>query len=156
MRYLWMILVLTATGCVSQGTANLTPSTIIETQGLSQVRDALASSCAAASMSVTASTRNNITCSKPLDSGSQGFFYRALLTEPNASMPEIYSSFSIYQRSDGIGVSVTEWVQHQNAFGKTTKNYLKQKKSLRGMQDYLDKLKGRLDGCGPSNCSTKK
>lgn len=156
MRYFWIILALTATGCANQGTANLAPATIIETQSLDRVRDALASSCAEASMSVSASTRNNVTCSKPLDTAGQGLLYRALLTEPNASMPEIYTSFSIYQRSDGIGVSVTEWVQHQNAFGKTTKNYLKQKKSLRGMQDFLDRLKGRLDGCEPSNCSANK
>lgn len=140
-------------GCAGPGQNNVAvPSTIIQTQSADQVRESLVGVCAGAGMVVQSTSPGHVTCSKPLDQQAQGFLYKALLTERHASTPEIFSHFIIYQSSSGVGVSVREWIEHQNAYGKTTKNYLTHQKSLRAMQDALDNLKRSADGCWKSEC----
>jgi hypothetical protein len=50
--------------------------------------------------------------------------YKALATERYASNPDFHYQWTFVESFDGVDVLVnsTEWIEHQNAFGKTTRD----------------------------------
>jgi hypothetical protein len=84
-------------------------------------------------------------CAKPMDGSFGSLMYRALLTERYASNPEVSVQTSWAPEANGVRVSATAWIEHQNAFGKTTRNYIEAPDMKRQMQAGLEAMKAKLE-----------
>jgi hypothetical protein len=80
-----------------------------------------------------------------MDGSMNSLVLRALVTEHYSSNPEINVQSSWAAQGNGVRVSSISWMEHQNAFGKTTKNYLDQPASKRSLQAGLEKMKATIE-----------
>lgn len=101
---------------------------------------------------VVQSTPYSLTCARPMGDSMGELMYRALLTEKYASNPEVMTQTAWAKTTSGaMRVTATVWIEHQNAFGKTTRNDFNGDNTKYQIQEALDKFKRSVEESAPSN-----
>lgn len=99
---------------------------------------------------IVASSQYSVTCARPMGGSVGELAYRALLTERNASNPDLMLQTAWAKTSQGtIRVTATLWVEHQSAFGKTTRNDLAADETKYQIQESLNTFKRNVEGSKP-------
>lgn len=95
---------------------------------------------------IVQSTSYSLTCARPMGGSTAELMYRALLTEKYASNPEVMMQTAWAKTSYGtMRVTATVWIEHQNAFGKATRNDLNADSTKYQIQEGLDKFKRNVE-----------
>lgn len=95
---------------------------------------------------VIQSSPYSLTCATPMGTSTRDMLYRALLTEGNASNPDVVLQFSWAKLpSARMKVTATGWIEHQNAFGKSTRNSLNGDATKYELQEALDGFKKNFE-----------
>jgi len=95
---------------------------------------------------VVQSSQFSVTCAKPMGSSMAELMYRALLTEKYASNPDIMVQVAWATVGGGtMRVTASSWLEHQNAFGKTTRSDLNADDTKYSLQEALDNLKRNIE-----------
>lgn len=95
---------------------------------------------------VVQSSAYSLTCSTPMGTSTRDMLYRALLTEGNASNPDVVLQFAWAKSpSARMKVTATGWIEHQNAFGKSTRNSLNGDATKYELQEALDGFKKNVE-----------
>lgn len=90
-------------------------------------------------------TAYSVTCARPMGSSMIELTYRALMTETNASNPDMVLQTAWARTSSGkIRVTATAWIEHQSAFGKTSRNDLDDDSTKYSIQEALEKFKRNI------------
>lgn len=131
-------------GCATEQPFEGIPTTFIRTTP-NQIASHLSYKCLQGGGHIVEQTQYNFTCAVPMDGSMSSLFIRALVTENNASNPEfnVQSSWTI--EGNGVRVTSIAWMEHQNAFGKTTRNPLNHPDRMRELQAGLEKMKAALE-----------
>lgn len=88
----------------------------------------------------------SVTCARPMGDSMGEMMYRAMLTEKYASNPEVMIQTAWAKTSSGaMRVTATMWIEHQNAFGKATRNDLNADNTRYQIQEALDKFKSNAE-----------
>ncbi|HEJ4022856.1 TPA: hypothetical protein SL472_003592 [Pseudomonas aeruginosa] len=106
---------------------------------------------------LVSSSNNQVVCAKVIPMDTYGMLYRGLMTERYASDPETNFQFSWARFGGDLRVYLSAWVEHQNAYGKTTRNYLNQDSSKHELQAVAEKSKIEFEsqiGASPSASTT--
>ncbi len=104
---------------------------------------------------IVQSTSYSLTCARPMGDSTAELMYRALLTEKYASNPEVMMQTAWAKTSDGVmKVTATIWIEHQNAFGKATRNDLNADSTKYQLQEGLDKFKRNVEAAAALNTSS--
>lgn len=99
---------------------------------------------------VVQSSQFSVTCARPMGSSMSELMYRALLTEKYASNPDVIAQIAWASAGDGtMRITATMWLEHQSAFGKTTRNDLNDDSTKYTLQDALDNLKHKIEASKP-------
>lgn len=110
------------------------------------VSEDISSHCVQGGGRIVSEGRSSMICAKPLDDSFGATMYRALLTEGStASNPEINVQTSWAKEKGGVRLSAIAWVEHQNAFGKTTRNYLDAPNLKRNLLAGLERVQKRVE-----------
>ena len=100
---------------------------------------------------VVHSSPYSVTCARPMGDSMGELMYRALLTEKYASNPELMMQSAWTKTSSGMmRVTATAWIEHQNAFGKASRNDLNQDSNKYAIQEALDNFKRNVEKSSPS------
>jgi hypothetical protein len=100
---------------------------------------------------VIASSQFSVTCARPMGGSTGELMYRALLTERNASNPDLMMQTAWTKTLGGtIRVTATLWIEHQNAFGKITRNDLAADETKYQIQEALNTFKRNVEMSRPS------
>lgn len=103
---------------------------------------------------IVQSTSYSLTCARPMGDSSAELMYRALLTEKYASNPEVMMQVAWSKTSAGaMRVTATTWIEHQNAFGKVTRNDLNADSTKYQLQEGLDKFKRNVEAASAHDAS---
>jgi hypothetical protein len=103
----------------------LPTSVFFERADFSKVAGVFVAACSTVGGRVVTQTPNLVECAKPMGNNWRENVYRAVAVEQaGASNPDFHYQWTFVQSSDGIDVTVnsSEWIEHQNAFGKTTRD----------------------------------
>lgn len=101
---------------------------------------------------IVQSTSYSLTCARPMGDSTAELMYRALLTEKYASNPEVMMQTAWAKTSYGVmKVTATVWIEHQNAFGKATRNDLNADSTKYQLQEGLDKFKRNVEAAAAPN-----
>lgn len=135
----------TLAGCASdQQPFDGTPNTFISAKA-EAISDRLSLSCIEGGGRIAEQSKSHIVCAKPFDGSFGALMYRALLTEGStASNPEVNVQTTWAKEGNGYRLAARSWVEHQNAFGKTTRNYLEAPNIKRELQAGLERIRDRL------------
>lgn len=91
---------------------------------------------------IVQSTSHSLTCARSMGASGGELIYRALLTEKNASNPEVMMQTAWTKTLSGaMRVTAIAWIEHQNAFGKVTRNDLNDDSTKYQIQEALEKFK---------------
>ncbi|MBE2244770.1 MAG: hypothetical protein IAE86_18590 [Burkholderiaceae bacterium] len=121
-----------------------TPSVLVKASAQA-VADDLSAHCAQGCGRIVDGGRASLVCAKPFDGSFGALMYRALLTEgSSASNPEVNVQPSWSKEKGGVRLSALAWVEHQNAFGKATRDYLDAPNLKRELQAGLERVRDRL------------
>ena len=143
MRYL-LILFLLLSGCAAtekNQTQSGAATRFFPDHTVGQVKEAIVGACAQSGSVISDVSAYSVTCAREMDSSFGSILYRALATERYASNPEVTVLFAVYKSGGGSAVTARAWIEHENAFGKTTKNYLTSAKNREALMKDLDALK---------------
>lgn len=122
------------------------PSVEVERITGEEIQARFSVNCLEGGGKVVQSSLYSLTCSTPMGTSFQHMMYRALLTENNASTPDILLQFAWVKVSSGkMKVTATAWVEHQNAFGKSTRNSLDADATKYELQAALNGFKKNVD-----------
>lgn len=103
------------------------------------------------------STPYSLTCAKAMGMSGSELAYRALLTEQNASNPDFILQFAWAKTPTGtLRVTATGWIEHQNAFGKVTRNDLNDDSTKYQIQEALEKFKRNVEASSTSGTSSPR
>lgn len=102
--------------------------------------------CLDAGGKVVQSSPYSLTCATPMGTSTRDMLYRALLTEGNASNPDVVLQFAWAKLTSArMKVTATGWIEHQNAFGKSTRNALNGDSTKYELQEALDGFKKNVE-----------
>ncbi len=88
----------------------------------------------------------SLTCARPMGDSIGELMYRGLLTEKYASNPEIMTQTAWAKTVTGtMRITVTVWFEHQNAFGKTTREGFNDDNTKYTIQGALDNFKRSIE-----------
>lgn len=83
----------------------------------------LASACATGGGRLVSDTVNLVECTMPMGDSFKENLYRALLVEQRgASNPDFHFQWTLVDMPNGVQATAHTWIEHQNAFGKTTRD----------------------------------
>lgn len=121
-----------------------TPNVLVKASAQA-VADDLTAHCAQGGGRIVDEGRASLVCAKPFDGSFSALMYRALLTEgSSASNPEVNVQTSWSKEKGGVRLNAIAWVEHQNAFGKTARDYLEAPNLKRELQAGLERVRDRL------------
>lgn len=112
--------------CATTANAPKMTSTKLQRAHMDNVAASLVRACSVMGGRIVNQTQNMLECAKPMGSSGRELAYRALATERDSSNPDFHYQWTFSQSGDGIDVmlNANEWVEHQNAFGKTERSDL--------------------------------
>lgn len=128
--------VLIASGCAnSPSKTQLPTSAMFERVQIDRVASAFALACPAIGGRMISQTTNMIECAKPMGDSLKETSYRMLATTDGSA--DFHLQWTFMQSADGIDVVVNcnEWIEHQNAFGKTTRDAVSFGEAAKVMND---------------------
>jgi hypothetical protein len=101
---------------------------------------------------IVQSTPYSLTCAKQMGMSGGELMYRALFTEKNASNPDVMLQFAWAKTPTGtMRITGTVWVEHQNAFGRVTREDFNDDNTKHQIQEALDRLKRNVEESKSSN-----
>lgn len=120
-----------------------TPTVVIDGMTSGDAQSHFTSKCLVSGGRIMESTTYSVTCAKPMGDSFGDLMFRSLFTEQNASNPDIMlQSAWAKAGNDKLRISLTGWMEHQNAFGKTTRNHsIINDEAKYVMQSKLEELK---------------
>jgi hypothetical protein len=99
------------------------PTTVtLENAHIEKIQSAFAIACSRFGGRIVSQSANMLECAKPMGNSFKENLYKAAATEQYASNPDFHYQWSYVQSEDAVIVNSTEWLEHQNAFGKTTRD----------------------------------
>lgn len=120
----------------------------VEVNGISgdEIQARFSVNCLDAGGKVVQSSPYSLTCATPMGTSTRDMLYRALLTEGNASNPDVVLQFAWAKLpSARMKVTATGWIEHQNAFGKSTRNSLNADSTKYELQEALEGFKKNFE-----------
>ncbi|UCV28087.1 hypothetical protein [Ferribacterium limneticum] len=120
----------------------------VEVNGIAgdEIQSRFSVNCLDGGGKVVQSSQFSLTCATPMGSSMREMMFRALLTEKYASNPEITVQLAWAKLSAGkMKVTATAWLEHQNAFGKSTRDSLDADATKYELQGALDTFKKNVE-----------
>jgi hypothetical protein len=108
-------------GCATAPQEPQPTSVTLERVHIEKVQSAFALACANNQGRIVNQTVNSLECAKPMGNSFKETLYKAAATENYASNPDFHYQWTFVQTDSGVIVNSYEWLEHQNAFGKTTR-----------------------------------
>jgi hypothetical protein len=119
---LLLIFSIVLTGCASPPPFPGNPTVVVAGMTPDEAQSHFLSKCVANGGRVIDSSTYFVTCANPMDNSATSILYKALLTEKHASNPDVTYQIAWTNVRKGLKISANAWIEHQNAFGKTTRN----------------------------------
>lgn len=136
-------------GCATSGTKEFAgkPSVVITGMTQEDAQARFTSRCLSKGGRIVETNAYSITCARPMDDSMGSLFYRALATERYASNPEGHTQAAWANAGQNkLRITVNGWLEHQNAFGKTTRNYSIFNSAVKeDIQKSLNELKAEIE-----------
>ena len=119
---LMFLVTVSVSGCATtSGPPPLTTVTL-DRAHIEKIQSIFAMACSNFSGRIVNQTSNTLECARPMGNSFKENLYKAAATEQYASNPDFHYQWSYFQTESGVVVNSTEWIEHQNAFGKTTRD----------------------------------
>lgn len=122
----WLLLLTPAllVGCATTPSGPPPPSSVFFRGATSAyVAPRLGVACATGGGRLVSDTVNLVECTMPMSNSFKEDLYRALVVEQRgASNPDFHFQWTLVDMPNGVQATAHTWIEHQNAFGKTTRD----------------------------------
>lgn len=109
-------------GCASMPREAPVTHVVLEHATLEKISAAFTLACSELGGRIVNQTANMLECAKPMGNSFKENLYKAAATERYASNPDFHFQWTFYQTEAGIAANSNEWIEHQNGFGRTTRD----------------------------------
>lgn len=138
--------VLALTGCAGQNSKPYrAPHVTVRGATVDDARSYYGVKCVEGNGRIETNTPQQLVCIKPFEGSFGEIMYQVLMTERYASTPETKVRFNFFQNRDATTISVDVYIEHQNGFGKVTKNYMRNGNLAAQIQSGLDDFKAHYE-----------